>query len=143
LQQVKTWYYNHGRNTAAKPAFKNPRKVSLLQVINRDRKDEVSALATELSGGAHSGSQEHFAKYATALATVKGRLSAEELAAAEEERKRWDEEGLPDEMKVNNGLKYSKAMIMSSAEAYYKATGGRELRLEYHFDKDGTVLWHL
>lgn len=143
MQQIKTWYYNHGRNPTSAPKFKHARKVTLLQVINRDHKAEVSALAKELSGGAQSGSQEHFSKYATALKTYKERMTAEELAAAEQERKLWDDKGLPEEIQIKNGLKHSKQIMFAAAESHHKNTGGRQLAWEYHHDKEGVALYHL
>jgi len=143
VQQIKTWYYNHGRNTMSAPKFKHVRKVTLLQVINRDHKAEVSALAQELAGGAKSGTTAHFSKYAAALASFKAGMTEEELAAAEEEQKLWDEKGLPEEMKVNNASKHSKQLMFFSADSLYKNTGQRVLAWEYHRNKEGGILYHL
>lgn len=115
----------------------------MLQVINRDHKAEISALASELAAGATGGSQEHFAKYATALATFKERMSPEELAAAEAERKIWDEKGLPDDIKINNGLKYSKKVLFAAAEGHFKEMGLRGFFWEFHYNTDGIALYHL
>ena len=140
---MKTWFANHGRNPSTKPKFKNPRKVSLLQVINRDYKAEVTALASQMADGAVSGSQAHFAKYATALAAFKDSMSEEQLAAAEEERKIWDVKGLPDDIKIKNGMKYSKAVVFAAAESQFRDLGLRSHMWEWHKDEDGNYLYHL
>jgi len=103
----------------------------------------VSALASEMAAGAASGSQAHFAKYATALATFKDSLSEEQLAAAEEERKIWDVKGLPDDIKIKNGMKYSKAVVFSAAESQFRDSGLRSHIWEWHEDEEGNYLYHL
>ena len=140
---MKTWYANHGRNQSTKPKFKNPRKVSLLQVINRDFKAQVSALASEMAAGAASGSQAHFSKYATALATFKDSMSEEQLVATEEERKIWDLKGLPDDIKIKNGMKYGKEVVFAAAESQFRDLGLCSHVWEWHKDEDGSLLYHL
>ena len=143
MQQIKTWYYNHGRNTTSKPKFKNPRKVTIGQVIGRNRKAEVSALASQMAGGAPAGTQAYFAKYALALKAIKDEMDEKELAAMEEERRVWEEQGLPDDVKISNGLKYSKQAMYASALASFNELGLRLLAWEYHLDKNGIALYHL
>jgi hypothetical protein len=143
LQQIKTWYYNHGRNTASKPKFKNPRKVTIGQVIGRNRKAEVSALASEMAGGAAAGTQAYFAKYALAVKAIKDQMTKEELAAAEVERLAWEETGLPEDVKISNGLKYSKQAMYAQALSHFNEMGLRQLAWEYHLDKNGIAFYHL
>ena len=76
------------------------KKVTLHEVIGRDYKKEVTALASEMAGGAKSGSQQAFGNYKKALKTFIDNLSEEAMAQAEVERQRWEAEGKPDDIKV-------------------------------------------
>jgi len=96
-----------------------------------------------MAAGAASSSQAHFSKYATALSTFKNSMTEEQLAAAEEERKIWDAKGLPDDIKIKNGMKYSKQVVFAAAESQFRDSGLRSHIWEWHKDGDGTVLYHL
>jgi hypothetical protein len=76
------------------------KKVTLQEVIGREYKKEVTALASEMAGGAKSGSQQAFGNYKKALKTFMDSLPEEAKAQAEEERLRWEAEGKPDEIKI-------------------------------------------
>lgn len=103
----------------------------------------MSALASELAGGAPAGSQAYFSKYAVAVKAIKDQMSKEELAAAEAERLAWEEKGLPEEVKISNGLKYSKQVMYASALSHFNELGLRLLAWEYHLDKNGIAFYHL
>ena len=85
------------------------KKVTLGDVIGREYKSEVNALACEMAGGANSGSKEAFGNYKKALKTFTDNLTEEAKAAAEVERKRWEMEGKPEEVKIRLVIKVSFA----------------------------------
>ena len=81
------------------------KKVTLGEVIGREYKSEVNALASEMAGGAKSGSKEAFGNYKKALKSFTDNLPDEAKAAAEVERKRWEKEGKPEEVKIRSVIK--------------------------------------
>ena len=81
------------------------KKVTLAEVIGQEYKSEVNALASEMAGGAKSGSKEAFGNYKKALKTFTDNLPDEAKAAAEVERKRWEAEGKPEEVKIRSVIK--------------------------------------
>jgi len=105
-QQVKYWYNNHARREVALPRFNKPRKISLNQILSRDYKSEIKAIASELAVGAPSGSRAHFGNWTRATETFKAKMSAADLEAAEKARIAWEEIGVPAEVQSINATKY-------------------------------------
>lgn len=124
------------------PRFKQPRSVTLNQVISRKYKAEINIIAAEMSNGARSGSQTHFGKYVKALGIFKSKMSKADLAAAEEERKVWQEQGVPENVKRTNAMKHTRNVMKAASETEYKELGVRKLTWEYHEDLEGGKLFH-
>lgn len=76
------------------------KKVTIQEVIGREYKSEITALASEMAGGAKSGSKEAFGNYKKALKTFMDSLSEDAKAEAETERQKWEMEGKPEEVKI-------------------------------------------
>ena len=69
-------------------------------MISRDYKREVTELASEMAGGAKSGSREAFGSYRKAMKSFMDTLPEDAKAQAEVERQRWEEQGKPEDIKV-------------------------------------------
>ena len=76
------------------------KRVTLQEVISWDYKQEVTGLASEMAGGAKSGSKEAFGRYKKALKSFMDSLPEDVKAKAEVERQRWEAQGKPEEIKV-------------------------------------------
>ena len=94
------WFQNHGRRENTTLNLGLNKRVMLQEVISRDYKQEVTGLASEMAGGAKSGSKEAFGRYKKALKTFMDGLPEEVKAQAEVERQRWEAEGKPEDIKV-------------------------------------------
>ena len=107
---MKVWFQNNGQwNNTGIDLVLN-KKVTLGDVIGWEYKSEVNALACKMARGANSRSKEAFRNYKKALKTFTDNLREEEAkAAAEVERKRWETEGKPEEVKIRSVIKVSFA----------------------------------
>lgn len=143
-QQVKYWFNNRcRRDVPPRPKFQAPRKITLNQVLARDYKAEIKAIATDLAAGARSGSQGHFSNWTRATAVFKAGMSATQLEAAEAEQVKWESEGLPIDMRRQNAVKYGRKSLEQAAERQYKEFDMRVLTWEYHHNTDGKAIFSL
>jgi hypothetical protein len=133
------------------------KKVTLQEVIGREYKKEVTALASEMAGGAKNGSQQAFGNYKKALKTFMDGLPEEARVHAEEERKRWEAEGKPEDIKIrfvvcwifasvvsshsSHVEKYGKNYYRTTAEVEHREFGARRVLWEYHTNKAGAKLY--
>jgi len=143
IKQVKYWYNNRARREVAPPRFKAPRKVSLIQVLSRDYKEEIARIASGLADGAPGGSRAHFGNWMRAAGIFKGKMSAAELEAAEEAWKQWEEKGVPDEVKRIHATKYGRRCLEEAAVAQFKAFGSRALTWQFYFNAEGNTLFSM
>lgn len=112
------------------------------QVISCKYKAEINLIAAEMSNGARSGSRTHFGKYVKALGIFKSKMSKVDLDEAEKERKVWQEQGLPENVKRTNAMKHTRNVMKGTAETEFKELGVRKLTWEYHEDLEGGKLFH-
>jgi hypothetical protein len=116
--------------------------VTINQVLSRDYKSQINAIAAGLADGAQSGSCAHFGKYAKALGIFKSNMLKDDLDAAEKERKIWQESGLPQDMKRINAVKNGRKALQSMAEQQFNEFGIRSLTWTFHEKLDGSILLH-
>jgi hypothetical protein len=152
------WFQNNGRRTNTGVELSLQKKVTLQEVIGRDYKTEITALASEMAGGAKNGSKEAFGNYRKALKSVMDSLPEDAMADAEVERKKWESEGKPDEVKIRfvkrclpcrerltlsirNVEKNGKKMFRATAEMQFNEFGVRGITWEYHDNKAGVKLY--
>lgn len=94
------WFQNHGRRDNTTLDLAPHKKITLHDIIGREYKKEVTALASEMAGGAKSGSRQAFGNYKKALKRFTDTLPEEARAQAEEEKQRWEAEGKPEDIKI-------------------------------------------
>lgn len=94
-----------------------------------------------MSNGARSGSRTHFSKYIRALGSFKSKMSRADLAAAEEERKVWQGQGVPEEVKRTHAVKHTRNVLQDAAHAQFKELGLRSLVWECHENNEGAKLF--
>lgn len=98
-QAIGSWFRNN-KPFKDKIIFKLEKKVSLRRVVGREKADELHQKVLEDDPHVQKGSKQYLGKFQRVLTSYMNSMSAECRGEMEEEKKKWEKEGPPPELRI-------------------------------------------